>query len=114
MIPCIFAKKIAEAFARVVAKTSMKGIAAAQNHPSKCEAQSLYWLSRTILCQELKMAVPKKRVSHSRTMMRRSINDRLTAVQVVPCASCGEPKRPHHVCPSCGKYKDQQVLENKD
>ncbi|MBQ3888351.1 MAG: 50S ribosomal protein L32 [Clostridia bacterium] len=60
------------------------------------------------------MAVPKKRVSHSRTMMRRSINDRLTPVQVVPCANCGEPKRPHHVCPSCGKYKDEQVLENKE
>ena len=29
------------------------------------------------------MAVPKKRVSHSRTMMRRSINDRRTAVPVV-------------------------------
>ncbi len=59
------------------------------------------------------MAVPKKRVSHSRTMMRRSINDRLTAVQTVPCPDCGEPKLPHHACMSCGKYKDAQAIEVK-
>ena len=57
------------------------------------------------------MAVPKKRVSHSRTKMRRTINDRLTAVQVAPCPECGEPKLPHHACMSCGKYKDAKVIE---
>lgn len=51
------------------------------------------------------MAVPKKRVSHSRTKMRRSINDRLTAPQCSVCPECGEPKLPHHACMSCGKYK---------
>ena len=56
------------------------------------------------------MAVPKKRKSHSRTMMRRSINDRITAVQVSDCPSCGEPKLPHRVCMSCGKYKEREIL----
>ena len=59
------------------------------------------------------MAVPKKRMSHSRTKMRRSINDRLTAVQVSSCPECGEPKLAHHACMSCGKYKNAQVTEVK-
>ncbi|MBQ1927370.1 MAG: 50S ribosomal protein L32 [Proteobacteria bacterium] len=59
------------------------------------------------------MAVPKKRVSHSRTNMRRSINDRLTAVQTVPCPECGEPKLPHHACPDCKKYKGAQIDKAK-
>lgn len=57
------------------------------------------------------MAVPKKRMSHARTKMRRSINDRLTAVQVSACPDCGEPKLPHHACLSCGKYKAAQVIK---
>ncbi|MFA5625113.1 MAG: 50S ribosomal protein L32 [Bradymonadales bacterium] len=57
------------------------------------------------------MAVPKKRTSHSRSKMRRSINDRLTPVQVSYCPECGEPKLPHHACVSCGKYKAQQVIK---
>ena len=60
------------------------------------------------------MAVPKKRVSHSRTGMRRSINDRLTAKQVTPCPDCGEPKLPHHACMSCGKYNKVQAIDVKD
>lgn len=60
------------------------------------------------------MAVPKKRVSHSRTGMRRSINDRMTPVQVSICPACGEPKLPHHACMSCGKYKDEQALDIKE
>ena len=57
------------------------------------------------------MAVPKKRVSHSRTKMRRSINDRLPAPQCSVCPECGEPKLPHHACMSCGKYKSVQAIK---
>lgn len=57
------------------------------------------------------MAVPKKRVSHSRTKMRRSINDRLTAPQCSVCPECGAPKLPHHACMSCGKYKSVQAIK---
>ncbi|MCL2325249.1 MAG: 50S ribosomal protein L32 [Proteobacteria bacterium] len=59
------------------------------------------------------MAVPKKRMSHSRTKMRRSINDRLTATQTSVCPSCGEPKLPHYACTSCGMYKNIQAIEVK-
>ena len=57
------------------------------------------------------MAVPKKRVSHSRTNMRRSVNDRLTAVQCSVCPECHEPKLPPHACMSCGKYKNTQAVK---
>ena len=56
------------------------------------------------------MAVPKKRKSKSRTRMRRSQHDKLAAPAFGYCANCGEPKQPHHVCLSCGHYKERSVL----
>ncbi|WP_442905388.1 50S ribosomal protein L32, partial [Jeotgalibacillus sp. ET6] len=44
----------------------------------------------------------------SRKGMRRS-HDVLTPVNVVYC-SCGAPTRSHAVCPTCGKYKERQVI----
>jgi large subunit ribosomal protein L32 len=26
------------------------------------------------------------------------------------CGNCGELKRPHHVCPSCGHYDSREVV----
>ena len=54
------------------------------------------------------MAVPAKKVTRSRRNMRRA-HDALRAQTYVECGNCGELKRPHHVCPSCGHYKDRQV-----
>ncbi len=42
--------------------------------------------------------------------MRRS-HDSLKAAGYVECPSCGEYKRPHHVCESCGTYRDREVAE---
>ena len=41
--------------------------------------------------------------------MRRA-HDSLTAGNPAECPSCGELKRPHHVCPSCGHYADREVV----
>ena len=41
--------------------------------------------------------------------MRRA-HDALVAANPNECPSCGELKRPHHVCPSCGTYNDRQVV----
>jgi large subunit ribosomal protein L32 len=41
--------------------------------------------------------------------MRRS-HDALVAGNPNECSNCGELKRPHHVCPSCGHYADREVV----
>jgi large subunit ribosomal protein L32 len=42
--------------------------------------------------------------------MRRS-HDSLTTAAQTECANCGEVKRPHHVCASCGYYDGREVVE---
>ncbi|PIE69899.1 MAG: 50S ribosomal protein L32 [Deltaproteobacteria bacterium] len=54
------------------------------------------------------MALPKRRQSHSRTRKRRS-HDALSAPALSLCPDCGEPKEPHRVCGSCGKYREREV-----
>ena len=54
------------------------------------------------------MAVPKKKVSPSRRGMRRS-HMALPKEGHVECSNCGELKRSHHVCPSCGHYDGREV-----
>ena len=55
------------------------------------------------------MAVPKKKVSKSRRDMRRS-HLALKVVAAMECPNCGELKRPHHVCASCGHYDKREVI----
>jgi large subunit ribosomal protein L32 len=54
------------------------------------------------------MALPKRRHSRSRTRKRRS-HDALSAPGLSLCAHCGEPKEPHRLCGSCGKYNGRTV-----
>lgn len=56
------------------------------------------------------MAVPKKKISKSRRNMRRA-HDALTGQAHAECPSCGELRRPHHVCASCGQYDGRDVVE---
>jgi large subunit ribosomal protein L32 len=59
------------------------------------------------------MAVPKRKTSPSKRNMRRS-HHALAAEANAECANCGELKRPHHVCPSCGHYDGREVVSAKD
>lgn len=59
------------------------------------------------------MAVPKSKITASRRGQRRS-HDALVAGNPAECPSCGELKRPHHVCPSCGTYDDREVVAQAD
>lgn len=59
------------------------------------------------------MAVPKKKISKSRRNMRRS-HDALKASSYEECSNCGELKRPHHVCASCGQYNGREVAAADD
>ena len=61
------------------------------------------------------MAVPKRRKSKARTAQRRAQYLRSQkAPQTVLCPNCQEPKLPHRVCPTCGKYDGRQVIEVKE
>jgi len=57
------------------------------------------------------MAVPKKKTSKSRRNMRRS-HHALRDTARMECPNCGELKRPHHVCASCGHYREREVVES--
>lgn len=55
------------------------------------------------------MAVPRKKVTRAKRNMRRA-HDALGAASYVECDSCGELKRPHHVCGACGQYGGREVV----
>jgi large subunit ribosomal protein L32 len=55
------------------------------------------------------MAVPKKKTSPSRRNMRRS-HHALPIPVYGECPNCGELKRPHHLCASCGHYDGREVV----
>ncbi len=55
------------------------------------------------------MAVPQNRVTRSKRNMRRA-HDSLVAGNPAECPNCGELKRPHHVCGSCGHYDSREVV----
>ena len=59
------------------------------------------------------MAVQQNRVTRSRRNMRRA-HDALVATNPNECPSCGELKRPHHVCPSCGWYAGREVVSRQE
>jgi len=57
-------------------------------------------------------ALPKKKISHSAQGKRRS-HLGIEMPNLTPCPQCHALKLPHHVCPSCGTYKGEQVLNIK-
>ena len=58
------------------------------------------------------MAVPKKKTSKSRRDMRRA-HHALAPVPHTECPNCGERKMPHHVCGSCGYYREREVVDQQ-
>lgn len=59
------------------------------------------------------MPNPKKRHSRCKRGQRRS-HDALSKPAISTCPQCGEPKRPHQVCPSCGTYRGRTVLKKEE
>ena len=59
-----------------------------------------------------KMATPRSKKSKSARDMRRS-HLALKSNAVMECPNCGEIKRPHNVCPSCGFYDGKEVVTQK-
>lgn len=56
------------------------------------------------------MGVPKKRTSKQKRDQRRA-HWKVAAPNVIRCPKCQEPVLPHRACPSCGTYRDRQVVE---
>ncbi|MBD3335588.1 MAG: 50S ribosomal protein L32 [Candidatus Eisenbacteria bacterium] len=55
------------------------------------------------------MALPKRR--HSRTRQRkRRTHWKLGRPTTAACAKCGQPKRPHRICPHCGHYRGEELV----
>ncbi len=59
------------------------------------------------------MALPKRRHSTSRSRKRRT-HWKLKTSMFFLCPQCKTPKLPHRVCPVCGTYKGEQVVEIKE
>jgi len=55
------------------------------------------------------MAVQQNKVSKSRRNKRRG-HDSLSPFNPNVCQNCGEFKRPHHICASCGHYGEKEVV----
>ncbi|WP_084172082.1 50S ribosomal protein L32 [Atopococcus tabaci] len=58
------------------------------------------------------MAVPKRRTSTAKKAKRRT-HYKLEAPNMSACPNCGEMKRSHRVCPSCGHYAGKDVVSNE-
>lgn len=59
------------------------------------------------------MANPKRRHSKARRDKRRA-HDAMKVPALTICPNCQEKKPTHIVCPYCGYYKGEQVVEVKE
>ncbi len=57
------------------------------------------------------MAVPKRKLSRSRTRHRKANWLRIAKPPRATCRRCKSPIRPHTVCNVCGSYGGRQVVE---
>ncbi|MFC6275750.1 50S ribosomal protein L32 [Levilactobacillus tangyuanensis] len=55
------------------------------------------------------MAVPARKTSKTKKAMRRG-HIKLTTPNLTACPNCGELRKSHMVCPSCGFYDGRQVV----
>lgn len=57
------------------------------------------------------MAVPKRKMSRSRTRHRKAQWLKTSPPTVATCPRCKSDVRPHTACKVCGTYKGRQVIE---
>ena len=58
------------------------------------------------------MAVPKNKMSRSRTRQRKAAW-KVPAPRSVACEHCGLPKLPHRACRECGTYAGREVIDTE-
>lgn len=57
------------------------------------------------------MAVPKRKLSRSRTRHRKAQWMRLAKPTYATCKRCRTPIRPHTVCGTCGQYGGRTAVD---
>ncbi len=57
------------------------------------------------------MAVPKRKMSRSRTRHRKAQWLRAKAPTYATCSRCKAPVRPHTMCATCGSYGGRTVVD---
>ncbi|AEB29487.1 50S ribosomal protein L32 [Carnobacterium sp. 17-4] len=58
------------------------------------------------------MAVPARRTSKAKKNRRRT-HYKLEVPGMNACPNCGELKKSHHVCASCGHYDGKEVISKE-
>jgi large subunit ribosomal protein L32 len=58
------------------------------------------------------MAHPKRKISTQRKRKRRT-HYKATAPTIMSCQNCSASVQYHRVCPECGHYKGQLVIEKE-
>jgi large subunit ribosomal protein L32 len=59
------------------------------------------------------MAVPKKKMSRSRTR-RRKAQWKVATPHRSTCPQCHSPKISHRACPNCGTYRGREVVAERE
>ena len=59
------------------------------------------------------MAVPKRKISHSRARLGRA-SRRIRTVSLRECDRCGSKGRPHTVCDNCGHYAGREIIQKDE
>ena len=60
------------------------------------------------------MALPKRRHSRQRQAKRRT-HVRIKLVNsLTPCPQCGQPKKTHRICQSCGFYAGREIFKKEE
>ncbi|KAJ7925828.1 ribosomal L32p protein family-domain-containing protein [Mycena leptocephala] len=60
------------------------------------------------------LAVPKKKVSHSRKSMREANKGLKDKKNIVNCPGCGAPKLAHHLCTQCYSFLSRMWKQSKN
>jgi len=58
------------------------------------------------------MPEPKKKTSQSKSRIRRGSHiKQIKRSVLVACPKCKEKILPHRICPNCGYYKDEMIID---
>lgn len=60
------------------------------------------------------MATPKYKTSKSKAASRKAANMKLKVPTLTVCPTCSAKILPHRVCPKCGFYRGEMIVDTSD